>query len=253
MTFRSLLARMLALALMVFVPALAAAQTINGLGIKDGSGASQTLCSYVISSTFQIGCYTPHYWNGSAFVVAPADSSGRPYGAAPSGAYVDGWDATEGTKADTACASSASTCSVASILKGLLAAAQPTSATPVNPTPTPIGGCNSAGFASAATTNATSIKAAAALFCGGTIVNTTATVYYLRLYNLSAAPTCSSATGFVASIPIPASTSGNGTVVNVGPYGAYFNTGLAYCFTGGASSTDNTNAATGVFGILNYE
>lgn len=109
------------------------------------------------------------------------------------------------------------------------------------------GGCTPSGLTTAASTNATSVKASAGTFCGGIAINTTATVYYLRLYNLAAAPTCSSATGFVTTIPIPASATGAGTLLSFGTYGAAFTTGIAYCVTGGGSSTDNTNAATGVY------
>lgn len=105
------------------------------------------------------------------------------------------------------------------------------------------------GLVSAASTNATNCLAAAGRFYGLWAINTTATIYYLRLYNLATAPTCSSATGFIRSIPIPASTSGSGMVMAL-PYPASYSTGIGYCFTGGSSSTDNTNAATGVFGVV---
>ena len=99
---------------------------------------------------------------------------------------------------------------------------------------------------SAASTNATNIKNAAGTVSTISVVNTTATVYYLRMYNLSSAPTCSSATGFVNTIPVPASTSGAGIVIPITVPHA-FTTGIGYCLTGGGSSTDNTNAATGVY------
>lgn len=99
---------------------------------------------------------------------------------------------------------------------------------------------------SAASTNATNIKASAGTVSVISIVNTTATLYYLRMYNLASAPTCSSATGFVNTIPVPASTSGAGIVIPITVPHA-FTTGIGYCLTGGGSSTDNTNAATGVY------
>lgn len=105
---------------------------------------------------------------------------------------------------------------------------------------------------SAASTNSTSCKGSAGNFYGFFMVNTTATLYYLRLYNSSSAPTCSSATGFIESIPIPASASGAGIVVTL-PVGLGYSTGIGFCFTGGSSSTDNTNAATGVFGAVLYK
>jgi hypothetical protein len=101
---------------------------------------------------------------------------------------------------------------------------------------------------SAASTNATSVKASAGTLHMVHLTNTTATTYYLRLYNLAAAPTCSSATGFIKSIPVMG-TSANGYTLNVGET---FGTGIAFCFTGGGSSTDNTNAATGVYIGLSY-
>lgn len=105
---------------------------------------------------------------------------------------------------------------------------------------------------SAASTNATSCKASAGNLYGFDLINTTTTLYYLRLYNLAAAPTCSSATGFIRSIPIPpASAAGQASGTNrqfVIP--VHYATGIAYCLTGGGASTDNTNAATGVYGAL---
>lgn len=105
---------------------------------------------------------------------------------------------------------------------------------------------------SAASTNSNLCKNAAGNIYGFRIVNTTATLYYLRLYNSSSAPTCSSATGFIESIPIPASATGAGFVEQSDiPIG--YTTGIGYCLTGGSSSTDNTNAAVGIFGAIKYK
>jgi hypothetical protein len=108
---------------------------------------------------------------------------------------------------------------------------------------------------SAASNNATNCKAAAGNFYGVDVVNTTTTTYYLRLYNTSSAPTCSSATGFIRSIPIPpAAASGQaGGIVRMSPLPVNYGTGLSYCLTGGASSTDNTSAATGIYGAVLYK
>lgn len=107
---------------------------------------------------------------------------------------------------------------------------------------------------SAASTNATNCKGSAGNVYGFRFVNTTTTVYYLRMYNSSSSPTCSSATGFIESIPIPpAASSGQaGGIVSIEPMGEGYSTGISFCFTGGSSSTDNTNAATGVFGTILY-
>jgi hypothetical protein len=115
------------------------------------------------------------------------------------------------------------------------------------------GGCTPGGFASAASANATSIKTSAGTLCGGMVINTTATVYYLRLYNLATTPNCASATGFVTSVPVPASTTGAGTLLNFGPFGAAFTAGIGACLTGGGSGADNSNAAAGVFVTYAYK
>src|ERR1019366_9837565 len=100
---------------------------------------------------------------------------------------------------------------------------------------------------SAASDNTTNCKASAGNVYGFRFVNTTATLYYLRMYNTSSSPTCSSATGFVETIPIPASSSGAG-IVAIEPMGEGYSTGISFCLTGGSSSSDDTSAATGVFG-----
>ncbi len=104
---------------------------------------------------------------------------------------------------------------------------------------------------SAASTNATNCKAGAGNVYNYSLINTTATVYYLRMYNLAVAPTCTSATGFVESIPIPASTAGAG-IQRDHTNGQAFSTGIGFCLTGAGTSTDNTNAATGVYLTLLY-
>lgn len=118
---------------------------------------------------------------------------------------------------------------------------------------TTTGGCTPYGLTSAATTNPTSVKGSTGTLCSLSLVNTTATLYYLRLYNAASAPTCSSATNFVLTVPIPASATGAGVVVNTGSFGWAFGTGIAFCLTGGGSSTDNTNAATGVYLAASYK
>lgn len=108
---------------------------------------------------------------------------------------------------------------------------------------------------SAASTNATNCKNAAGNFYGVDLVNTTTAVYYLRLYNTSSAPTCSSATGFIRSIPVPpaAAAGGAGGIVRVLPIGVNYGTGISYCLTASSASTANDNAATGIFGTVLYK
>jgi hypothetical protein len=108
---------------------------------------------------------------------------------------------------------------------------------------------------SAASTNSTNCKGSAGNFYGFEVYNTTTTVYYLRLYNLSSAPTCSSATGFIRTIPIPPAGSAGqvGGVVSNQGLPVNYGTGIGYCITAGSSSTDNTSAATGIFGEIRYK
>lgn len=104
-----------------------------------------------------------------------------------------------------------------------------------------------------AATNATNCKGSAGRAMYIRAINTTATLAYLRLYNLASAPTCSSATGFVESIPIPASTSGAGFSESMAPFGQAFATGIGFCVTGGGSSTDNTNAGAAIYLKILYK
>jgi hypothetical protein len=103
---------------------------------------------------------------------------------------------------------------------------------------------------SAASNNATLLNNQAGRLMGVYLVNTTSTIYYIRFYNLATSPTCSSATGFTFSLAIPASTSGAGFAFSFGTKGIAFGTGLGYCITGGPTSTDNTNAAVGIYGVI---
>ena len=107
-------------------------------------------------------------------------------------------------------------------------------------------------LSSAATTNSTNCKSSAGNVYVIHVTNTTTTNYFLRLYNSSSAPTCSSSTGFVETIPaLGAAANGgiNGRSMSVPDK---FSNGIGFCLTGGGSSTDNTNAATGVFVTIKY-
>ncbi len=117
------------------------------------------------------------------------------------------------------------------------------------------GGCASSfhiSGGSAASNNATNVKNAAGTLCGLTLVSTSGTLAYFRMYNSSSSPTCSSATGAGPSWPIPASATGAGVSPNLGPYGLNFSTGISFCITGGGTDTDNTNAPTGIYVTLIY-
>lgn len=101
-----------------------------------------------------------------------------------------------------------------------------------------------------ASTNCVNVKNTAGNVYSLLLENTTSTVYYYRAYNLTTAPTASSATGFVGSLPIPHGTGAGGGFVVPMPIPESYSTGIAYCITGGAGSTDATNAAVGIFGRI---
>jgi hypothetical protein len=107
----------------------------------------------------------------------------------------------------------------------------------------------------AASTNSTAIKAAAAgTLCDLTLINTTATIYYLKLYDSAGAPTCSSATGLKHVYPIPASATSSGAgIQRTMTFGEAYTSGIGFCVTGGGGDTDNTNAATGVYIEASYK
>lgn len=108
---------------------------------------------------------------------------------------------------------------------------------------------------SGAYVSATNCKASSGNFYGYEIYNTTTTVYYLRLYNLTTVPVASSSSGFIRSIPIPpASTAGQvGGAVSNFVVPVNFATGIGFVITGGSSSTDSTVGAAGIFGEVRYK
>jgi len=106
-------------------------------------------------------------------------------------------------------------------------------------------------YLSAATLNPTLVHAGYTNLYSLVPINTTTTLYYLKLYNKATAPSCGTDTP-VWTIPVPygASNSGGGVALPTG--GLLFPTGLGFCLTGGLADNDTTNAATGVainFGV----
>lgn len=104
---------------------------------------------------------------------------------------------------------------------------------------------------SAATTNATNVKASAGavgfIYC----VNLNAAVRYLKLYNKASSPTVGTDTP-IATLPIPASTTGAGFMIPM-PGGVAFTTGISFALTTGASDGDTgAVAANEIFLFLGY-
>jgi len=106
-------------------------------------------------------------------------------------------------------------------------------------------------YVSAASNNSTLILGGPALLQNIMIVNTTATQYFLKLYNKATPPTCGTDTPALR-LPIPPNSVGGG-VVALGTGDMKFPLGIGFCLTGAFADNDNTNAATGValnFGIV---
>ncbi len=113
------------------------------------------------------------------------------------------------------------------------------------------GGATPNFYVSTASNNSTNIKASAGQVYSITAVNVTASLKYIRLYNLSSAPTCTSSTGIVFYSPIPGSTTNPVPLTVPVAVGSAFSAGIGFCITGGAGVTDNTSTAAGDV-ILNY-
>jgi hypothetical protein len=104
---------------------------------------------------------------------------------------------------------------------------------------------------SAASTNATNVKASAGQIGFIYAVNLNAAVRYLKLYNKATAPTVGSDTP-VATLPIPASATGAGFVLAV-PGGMNFATGIGYATTTGVADADTgAVAANEIIVLLGY-
>ena len=107
----------------------------------------------------------------------------------------------------------------------------------VNQTPRATGGATPSVTISAASTNATSLKASAGTVFGIQVFNTNAAARYLKLYNKASAPTVGTDTP-VKVITIPGNTAGAGAVVSLPDHGVAFSTGIAWALTTGAAHTD---------------
>jgi len=89
---------------------------------------------------------------------------------------------------------------------------------------------------SAATTNATSVKASAGTVYGVFAINLSSTIRYLKLYNKASAPTVGVDTPML-TLPVPGDTTGAGFTLSV-PQGIAFSTGIALALTTGYTDAD---------------
>jgi hypothetical protein len=103
-------------------------------------------------------------------------------------------------------------------------------------------------FDSAATTNATSVWVGSVLLKLVFAVNTTTTVYWLKLYDTATTPVCNT-TPVVFKGAVPASATVGGFMMST-PDGLQFQSGVGFCLTANQADNDNTAAATGL--VINF-
>ena len=106
-------------------------------------------------------------------------------------------------------------------------------------------------YLSATGTNSTLVWSGPAIVQWVVPINTTATQYFLKLYNKGTAPVCGT-DPVVLSFPIPANSNGGGALP-LGLEGAQFPNGVGFCLTGAIADNDTTPGAAGVainFGVV---
>ena len=103
-------------------------------------------------------------------------------------------------------------------------------------------------FLSTASTNSTLVAPGGQFLRSVLIVNTTATTYYLKLYDTVSAPTCGVGAPKMR-IPIPPQANGGG-VIPLSWQSLQFVNGVGFCLVGAIADNDTSNAATGV--ALNF-
>lgn len=93
-------------------------------------------------------------------------------------------------------------------------------------------------LSSAASTNATSVKASAGNVFTIYGVNTNAAARYLKLYNKASAPTVGTDTPVLTLYLPPTAVGGGVFSFKLGEFGQYFGTGIAYALTTAAADSD---------------
>jgi hypothetical protein len=107
----------------------------------------------------------------------------------------------------------------------------------VNPEPQTANGLSIARVISAASTNATSVKASAGQVYAIYAHNTNAAARHLKLYDKASAPTVGTDTP-VLTLPIPGNLQGAGFVLDTGGMGVAFASGIALAITTGVADGD---------------
>ena len=106
-------------------------------------------------------------------------------------------------------------------------------------------------YLSLSSDNATLVLAGPVTLSALAPINTTTTLYYLKLFDKVTAPVCGTdVPKWTVPVPYGASNSGGGVALPTG--GLLFSSGFGFCLVGGIADTDDSSAAPGVainFGI----
>lgn len=131
----------------------------------------------------------------------------------------------------------------AGTLRVVLATDQPalTNAQPVSPQAASSGGSTPSHTITAASTNATSLKASAGVVWGIDVSNSNAAARYLKLYDKASAPTVGTDTP-KKTYQVP----GSGTLIRAFPVGLNFPTGIAWAITTGIADSDTGAVGTDI-------
>jgi hypothetical protein len=124
---------------------------------------------------------------------------------------------------------------------------------PVNLAAAAIGGATGGTILSAASDNATSVKASPGTLASVTWLQTTTTLMDVRFYDTASTPTCSSATGMKLNFVVQSNAVTPGATFNFGPFGIAFTSGIGVCITGANANNDDTSAVLGLNLIYGYK
>lgn len=177
---------------------------------------------------------------GATKTCRAKDTTGAGGPLAPYHAVNDGDDLAIGATSDTQATSDAGTFSLIALFKRLLS--KLTSGITVSLSAAASGGATPYHLVSAASTNATVVKASAGTLKGIHAFNINASPRYLKFYDTASTPTAGSGT-VKRTVLIPGNTSGGGASLKLPPEGINFASGIAFVTVTGIADTDATAVA----------
>jgi hypothetical protein len=187
------------------------------------------------------------------------------------GSGTDGWNVTEGAKADAAWVSGSG--SIVAVLKAIangvtgsipagtnligktgIDQTTPGSTNAVSPVAAAVGGATPSSAIAPATPAGVNLKASAGTLYGAQCTTIQATPVYVKIYDSSSAPTCGSGTPVLRYMCPAAATAANGAGSNpaLPAVGVLFASGIGYCVTGALADADTT-AITASNTLVNFE